>query len=378
MLLLSKRIKEVEAFEVMEILKKAEELERKGKKVVHFEIGEPDLELDDELRKVAVESIKKVKYTPSQGKKELIEKICTNVNKFSSYEIKKENVVVTGGVSLGFLYVMSCIIDPLDEVIITKPHYPCYPNFIKFFGGKPIKIELNEKFEVDTEALKEKINKKTKAILINTPMNPTGTYFGERNMKEICEIAEDYNVYLISDEIYSKLAFDRKRSPSVLEYMSTDKAIMLDGFSKLHAMTGLRIGYVVASKEIVDSIVKLQQNFYISPSSVAQDVAIKALDIEEKLREKFIKIYRKRRDFVVKRLKDIGFEFVEPRAAFYVFPKVRGDSREFARNLLIKEGVALAPGEAFGCGGYVRISYSTSMEDIELGLERIERFVCGG
>ncbi len=373
--LLSRRIKELEAFEVMEILKKAEELERKGKKVVHFEIGEPDLELDNELRAAALESIKKVRYTCSQGKKELIEKICENVNKFSNYEIKEENVVITGGVSLGFFYVMASIVDRGDEVIITKPHYSCYPNFVRFFGGKPVKIELDREFEIDVEVLKEKINKKTKAIIINTPMNPTGTYFSDKNMKDICEVAEDYDIYVISDEIYSKLTFDRKRSPSVLEHLSTNKAIMLDGFSKLHAMTGLRIGYIVASKEIIKAVTKIQQNFYISPSSVAQDVAIRALEIEDKLREKFIKIYRERRDFIVKRLKEMGFEFTEPKAAFYVFPKVNGDSREFARNLLIRGGVALTPGEAFGCRGYVRISYSTSMADIKLGLDRIKKFI---
>ncbi len=377
-ILLSNRVRELEAFEVMEILSKAEELERKGMKVIHFEIGEPDLELDEELREAAFHSLRKVKYTCSQGKKELREMICQKINEFSKYSVEEKNIAVTGGVSLGFFYVMASIIEKGDEVIITKPYYSCYPNFIKFFHGKPVKIDLNDRFEIDTELLKEKINKKTKAILINTPLNPTGTYFSDENMKEICDIAEDYGVYIISDEIYSKLTFDRKRSPSVLEYLSTENAIMLDGFSKLHAMTGFRIGYVVASDSIINAVTKLQQNFYISPSSVAQDVALKALEIEEKLRKKFIEIYRERRDLVVKRLREIGLEFVEPKAAFYVFPKVEdvyGDSKEFARNLLLKKGVAVTPGDAFGCRGYIRISYSTDIESIKIGLDRIEEFI---
>ncbi len=369
----STRILEIKPFEVMEIVSKAKELQHKGFDVIRLEIGEPDLNLEDEL----IEEIKKIKrvyYTESEGRKDLREKISNRVRDQCRVEISMENVIVTGGTSLGFLYIFGTILEEGDHVIIFRPYYPCYPNFVRFFKAREVYVDLKDYVKIDEEKLLEALNKKVKALIINTPCNPTGKFFNRKCLKLIADIAEDYNLYVISDEIYSRLTFNVNRSPSMLEFLNLDKAILLDGFSKLFSMSGLRIGYIVADKQLIREFSKIQQNFYISPSSLSQEVALKALDIEEKIREKAIKVYRERLEIVKEYLKKIGIRYIEPDAAFYVFCSIK-DSKEFCKRLLLEKYVSLTPGEAFGVRNSFRISYVTDKNRLRVAMERIKEFL---
>lgn len=374
-------IAKIEPFEVMEILARAKELERAGEDVIHLEIGEPDFDIP---KKAKLESIKAIKegfthYTESKGMPELREAIAEYLSSNLDLHISSDKVLITGGVSLGLLYSLSTILDKGDNVIVPDPSYPCYPNIIRFVGGRVKTVGLEEDFSLNIEKLKENIDGKTKAIILNTPSNPTGTYLSSRELKGITEIAEDSDIYVISDEIYSGLVYDRKRSPSILE-QNYEKVIMLDGFSKLYAMTGMRIGYAVSTTEIIEDMDKIQQNLYICPSSISQRAALASLECERDV-EYMKRKFNERRKLVYRKLKKInGVKVIEPKGAYYIFPDIRKictDSNKFAEKLLEKEKVAVTPGKAFGKNGegHIRISYSTSIEKLEDGLNRIENFI---
>ena len=373
---------EIKPFEVMEILARAQELEKLGEKVIHLEIGEPDFDTPEKIKNAAISAIKEgfTHYTNSQGIEELREKLSEHLNAILGVDALPSEIIITGGVSQALLFALQTIVNRGDEIIITDPTYPCYPNFIKIVGGKIKRVELKEKnYSFNINKLSELISKKTRGILLNSPLNPTGTYLTEKELKAIVEIAEDYNSYIICDEIYSGLVYNRERSPSILQ-QSYDKAIMLDGFSKLYAMTGWRIGYAVANKNIIGGMTKLQQNFYICPSSIAQKAAIVALECKKEV-EEMKKEFNKRRKFVFNKLCKIeGIKVSEPRGAYYIFPDISSfsqDSHSFAKMLLEKAKVALTPGSAFGRSGegHIRISYANSLEALKEGIERLEEFI---
>lgn len=375
-------IAEIKPFEVMEILARAQELEKLGEKVIHLEIGEPDFDTPEKIKNAAISAIREgfTHYTNSQGIEELREKLSEHLNAILGVDTLPSEIIITGGVSQALLFALQTIADRGDEIIITDPTYPCYPNFIRIVGGKIKRVELKEKnYSLNIDKLSELISKKTRGILLNSPLNPTGTYLTEKELKAIVEIAEDYNSYIICDEIYSGLVYDRERSPSILQ-QSYDKAIMLDGFSKLYAMTGWRIGYAVANKNIIGGMTKLQQNFYICPNSIAQKAAIVALECKKEV-EEMKKEFDKRRRFVFNKLCKIeGIKVSEPRGAYYIFPDISSfyqDSHSFAKMLLEKAKVALTPGSAFGRSGegHIRISYANSLEALKEGIERLEEFI---
>lgn len=376
-------ITEIKPFEVMEILARAQELEKLGEKVIHLEIGEPDFDTPEKIRNAAISAIKEgfTHYTNSQGIEELREKLAEHLNAMLGVDTLTSEIIITGGVSPALLFALQTIVDRGDEIIITDPTYPCYPNFIKIVGGKIKRVELNKEknYSFNIDKLSELISKKTGGILLNSPLNPTGTYLNEKELKAIVEIAEDYNSYIICDEIYSGLVYDRERSPSILQ-QGYDKAIMLDGFSKLYAMTGWRIGYAIANKDIIRGMTKLQQNFYICPSSIAQKAAIAALECKKEV-EEMKKEFDKRRRFVFNKLCKIeGIKVSEPKGAYYIFPDISSfsqDSHSFAKMLLEKTKVALTPGSAFGRSGegHIRISYANSLEALKEGIERLKEFI---
>ena len=378
----SSRVLEIEPFLVMEILAEAQRLQKQGEKVIHLEIGEPDFPTPAPVVEEACRAMRsgETHYTDARGIAELREAIARHLKQSTGAEVDPSaEVLVTGGVSMALHFVLASILEPGDEVIITDPGYPCYPNFIRFFGAKPVSLNLREDYSLDTEALNEMVGRNTRAVLINTPSNPTGMYLSREELREVCEIAADAGAWVISDEIYSGLTYDAERSPSVLE-TGYERAVMLDGFSKLYAMTGWRLGYVAAPAELVEQILKLQQNFYISPSSFAQRAALVALSLREEV-EAMKAEFNRRRKFVFERLRRIpGFRVHEPRAAYYVFPdvsEVAPDSSALARHLLEDAKVAVTPGIAFGKRGegHIRISYAASMQDLEEAMERIEAAV---
>ena len=380
MILIARRAEEITPFIVMEVLERARELEREGVDVIHLEVGEPDFDVPPAVKGATLKALDQglTHYTHSLGDLELREAICRHYEKTYSVFIKPEQVVVTSGTSPAMMLVFSALLERGQEVILSDPGYSCYPNFIRFLGGVPARLPVYEKdgFQLKAEAIRERIGDKTRAILINSPSNPTGNLLPEEGMKAIAGLGP----YIISDEIYHGLVYEGKEH-SIMEF--TDQAFVLNGFSKLYAMTGLRLGYLIAPERFVRPIQKMQQNFFICASSLGQRAGIAALedtcpDVAEMKR-----IYNQRRQFMVRRLRELGLGItIEPTGAFYVFANARhlsGDSYALAFDILEKAHVGVTPGIDFGPNGegYLRFSYANSQEKIADGLERIERYLKG-
>jgi aspartate/methionine/tyrosine aminotransferase len=274
------------------------------------------------------------------------------------------------------LLAFAALLDPGDEAIISDPGYACYPSFIKFVEGVPITVPVYEEdgFQYRPEAIEAKITHRTKAVLINSPSNPTGNLLSAERMQAIAELSP----LVISDEIYHGLVYEGKEH-SILEF--TDNAIVLNGFSKLYAMTGLRLGYLIAPEPFIRPIQKMQQNFFISANSVVQLAAIAALRESAEDVARMKRIYDERRQFMIKRVKKLGLGItVEPTGAFYVFANARhisDDSYKLAFDILENAHVGVTPGVDFGenAEGYIRFSYANSLENIAEGMNRIERFL---
>ncbi|MFZ3148443.1 MAG: pyridoxal phosphate-dependent aminotransferase [Methanothrix sp.] len=376
--MIARRAEEIAPFIAMEVLEKAREMERRGIDIIHLEVGEPDFDVPPAVKEATCRALDEglTHYTHSLGDLELREAICEHYLDTYAVCIKTEQVVVTSGTSPAMMLVFAALLERGQEVIISDPGYACYPNFIKLFGGIPAKVPVYEKdgFQFRPEAIKERINRKTKAILINSPSNPTGNLLSEATMKAIAECSP----YIVSDEIYHGLVYEG-REHSILEF--SDRAFVLNGFSKLYAMTGYRLGYLIAPDRFIRPIQKMQQNFFICAGSLAQRAGIAALQETVADVAEMKQIYNQRRKFMIKRLKEMGFSItVEPTGAFYVFANARafsGDSYRLAFDILEKAHVGVTPGIDFGQNGegYLRFSYANSLENIAGGLDRIERYL---
>jgi len=378
--LIARRAEEITPFIVMEVLERARELERQGVDVIHLEVGEPDFDVPLAVKEATRKALDRglTHYTHSLGDLELREAICRHYEKTYGVFIKPEQVVVTSGTSPAMMLVFSVLLERGQEVVLSDPGYSCYPNFISFLGGVPARVPVYEKdgFQLRAEAIRERIGDQTRAILINSPSNPTGNLLSGENMKAIAGLGP----YIISDEIYHGLVYEGKEH-SILEF--TDHAFVLNGYSKLYAMTGLRLGYLIAPERFVRPIQKMQQNFFICASSLAQRAGIAALEETGPDVAEMKRIYNQRRKFMVRRLREMGFGItVEPTGAFYVFANAQhfsGDSYALAFDILEKAHVGVTPGIDFGPSGegYLRFSYANSLQKIAEGLERIERYLKG-
>ena len=378
--MIARRAEEITPFIVMEVLERARELERQGVDVIHLEVGEPDFDVPLAVKEATRKALDRglTHYTHSLGDLELREAICRHYEKTYGVFIKPEQVVVTSGTSPAMMLVFSVLLERGQEVVLSDPGYSCYPNFISFLGGVPVRVPVYEKdgFQPRAEAIRERIRDQTRAILINSPSNPTGNLLSEENMKAIAGLGP----YIISDEIYHGLVYEGKEH-SILEF--TDHAFVLNGYSKLYAMTGLRLGYLIAPERFVRPIQKMQQNFFICASSLAQRAGIAALEETGPDVAEMKRIYNQRRKFMVRRLREMGFGItVEPTGAFYVFANARhlsGDSYALAFDILEKAHVGVTPGIDFGPNGegYLRFSYANSLQKIADGLDRIERYLKG-
>jgi aspartate/methionine/tyrosine aminotransferase len=373
-----KRFDGITSFIVMDVLEKAHEMERGGVSVVHLEVGEPDFDTPQCVKEAACKALEDghTHYTHSLGMIELREAICEHYSNRYGVTVDPGQVVISSGTSPAMFTLCSVLLEKGDQVIVSNPHYACYPNFIKFVEGEPVKVDVLEEdgFQYRPEAIRDRITNKTKAVLINSPSNPTGNLLSKERMAAIAELGP----YVISDEIYHGLVYEG-REHSILEF--TDHAFVLNGFSKAFAMTGLRLGYLIAPKPFIRSIQKIQQNFFISPNSVVQRAGIAALREAGNDVERMRRIYDERRRFMISRLKEIGFGItVEPTGAFYVFANVKhisSDSYKLAFDMLEKAHVGVTPGIDFGDGGegYLRISYANSLENIAEGMNRLERYL---
>jgi aspartate/methionine/tyrosine aminotransferase len=376
--MISRRAQEIKPFIAMDVMEKAQSMERAGHHIIHFEIGEPDFDTPACIKDAATRALEAghTHYTHSLGLVELREAICRHYHGRYGVVIQPDQVVVTSGTSPAMFMLFLAILDPGDKVIISDPHYVCYPNFIRFAGGEPVTIPVSEDdgFQYRPGAIQEQIDDRTKAIFVNSPSNPTGNLLGHERMQAIARLSP----YVISDEIYHGLVYEGEEH-SILEY--TDRAFVLNGFSKVYAMTGWRLGYLIAPIPFMRAIQKVHQNFFISANAVVQWAGIAALEEAAEDVARMRAIYDKRRRFMIKRLRDIGFGItVEPTGAFYVLANARrysGDSKKLAFDILENAHVGVTPGIDFGANaeGYLRFSYANTLEQISEGMDRIEQYL---
>ena len=376
------RCENITPFIVMEILEKIHKMEADGIDVIHMEIGEPDFNVPECVNNVSMEAFcdNQTHYTHSLGDMRLREAISQYHADTYGTNIDPGNILVTSGTSPAMLLLFSALVNPGDEIIISDPHYACYANFINYVQGVPVTVPVHEQegFVYTPEAIKEKITPKTRAIFVNSPSNPTGNVIPDERMRQIVEIAEANNLYIISDEIYHGLVYEGKEH-SIYEY--TDQAFVLNGFSKLFAMTGLRLGYLIAPPNFVRALQILQQNFFICANSVVQLAGAAALKDAKKETELMRQTYNKRRVYVIDRLKKMGLGItVEPTGAFYVFANAKhisNDSYGLAFDILEKAHIGVTPGIDFGANGegYLRFSYANSLDNLKTGLDRMEGYL---
>ncbi len=376
--MISKRAKEIPPFIVMDVLEKAQELERKGERIIHLEVGEPDFDTPECITEAGYRAIceGKTHYTHSLGLIELREAIAEDYWKKYHVTISPEQIIVTSGTSPAMLLLFAGLLEPGDEVILPNPYYPCYPNIIRFVDGVPVFVEVLEEegFQYLPEMIEEKLTPKVKGIMVNSPSNPTGNVMSQERMAKIAQ----YPPYIISDEIYHGLVYEGE-AHSILEF--TDHAFIINGFSKLYAMTGWRLGYLIAPKEFIRPLQKIQQNLFISASSFSQWAALEGLRQADKDVAKMRETYDQRRRFLIPRLKELGFGItVEPIGAFYVLANAKRfskDSYRLAFDILQEAKVGVAPGIDFGSNaeGYLRFCYANSMENLVEGMNRLERYL---
>ena len=376
--MITQKAREITPFIVMEVLEKAAELEKQGIDVVHLEVGEPDFDVPACVSKAVQQAFTegRTHYTHSLGDPELREQIALRYQKDYGITVSPEQIIVTSGSSPAILLALGVLCENKDEVIISDPGYACYSNFIKFIGAKPVSVPVYEEdgFQYRCSEIEKRISPRTKAIMVNSPMNPTGNLLSKAVMSGLTK----FDIPIVSDEIYHGLVYGDK-AHTILEV--SNNAFVLNGFSKLYAMTGLRLGYVIAPKEYIRCMQKLQQNLFICASSTAQRAGISALRNAGDDVEKMRNTYDKRRAYLIKRLKDMGFSIqVEPTGAFYVFVNVKhltNDSYKLAFDILGKAYVGVTPGVDFGENGegFIRFSYANSIENIGKGMDRLEKYL---
>jgi len=365
-----------------EVLAKAQELERQGKSVLHFEIGEPDMETPGNIAKAGIQAIqnKKTHYVPSIGLLELRKAVQYEVEKTRGYRPDLEQIIIIPGLKPGIFFSMLATVNPGDEVIYQDPGYPTYGSVTSFLGAKGVMVPLLEEneFRMDPDDIREKITGNTRLIIVNSPQNPTGSVMTKSEMEDIAEIAEEYDVYVVSDEIYSKMTYETSHHTPTARDEAKERTVLLDGFSKYYAMTGWRLGFMVTPCKMAERI----QDFLVSAISCTaaftQWAGVEALTGDQGFISDMMARFKEKRNRIIKGLNSIPqFSCQTPKGAFYAFPNIIEtgmNSKECADHLLYNAGVAVLPGTAFGPygEGYLRFSYATTLENIDAAVERIK------
>ena len=371
----AKRMRSIPPSSTLRVLSLAKRLEREGRRIIHLEVGEPDFDTPEHVKRAAVEALAKgmTKYTPSEGIPELRQVIADRAGE----GIEKENVLITPGAKHAIFCAMIAVLDPGDEVIVPSPCWT-YDGIILTAGGKPVfvKTEMEEEFKIKSEKVQDVITRKTKMLLINYPNNPTGATIDKDELRALVELASDHDLWIMSDEIYDRLTYE-KEHVSILDLSGDmERTIYINGFSKTYAMTGWRLGYAIAPKELVAQMNKVQQASTSCVPGFVQAAGLAALegpqDCVEKMREEFLK----RRDLIVNGLNSLDLKCFNPRGAFYVFPNIEVsgmNSVKFCETLLEKAGVAAVPGTGFGPfgEGHVRLSFANTLESLSEAIECI-------
>ena len=380
---LAQRMSELMSEGAFTVLHKAQELERQGKSIIHFEIGQPDFPTPRHIVSAGIKALRmgKTKYTPSLGIYPLRKALAKYITQKSGVKTLVNNIAVTPGCKTAIFCALAAIINPGDEVMYPDPGFPAYESLIRFFGGKPVATPLVEEqqFSFDMAKFKKNFSHKTKAIILNSPGNPTGTLISLEDLKEIAKLVDKTKTWIVSDEIYSRIIYKGNPYFSMFSLPKMkERTIIVDGYSKTYSMTGWRLGFLVAPEFMINNIDLLLVNSVSCTAEFVQEAGLAALKDTQKPVGKMVAEFAKRRDFVISALNDIPkVTCLKPQGAFYAFPNIKEynkSSEELASYILQDAGVALLPGTAFGKygEGYLRISYSTSMKNLEEGLRRMK------
>jgi len=375
---IARRAQGIEPFLAVEVFERAQALERQGIDVIHLEFGEPDFETPAMIQEAAQKAIKdgRTKYAHSLGILPLREAIAEHYRERYGVEVSPDQILVSAGTSPAMLLLFTVLLDPGDQVILSDPHYACYPNFVRYAEGEPLYVNVDEEdaFQYQPDRIRNRLSPRVKAILVNSPANPTGTVLLPDRMAQVAELGP----WVVSDEIYHGLSYEGTEH-SILEF--TDRAFVLNGFSKAFAMTGWRLGYMIAPKPFIRTLQKAYQNFFISTNEFVQWAAVAALREAGEEVARFRRIFDERRRAMIAGLRRIGLGVgSEPTGAFYVLANAKRftqNSYQFAFQILEGAHVGVTPGIDFGqnAEGYLRFSYANSLPRIEEGLERIGRFL---
>lgn len=391
---LSRKAQAIEPSLTLAITAKAKEMKEKGIDVISFSAGEPDFNTPKNIINAAIKAMEdgNTKYTSVNGILQLREAICKKFKDDNGLEYNPSQIVVSTGAKQSLANTFLAILNPGDEVIVSTPYWVSYPELIKLADGKPVFVEGDEKsnYKFTKENLEKAVTAKTKAIVLNTPNNPTGTIYNKEELEVIADFAKKYDIIIISDEMYEKLIYDNENHISIasLSKDAYERTIVINGLSKSYAMTGWRIGYCAASEKIAKLMISIQSHVTSNVCSITQYAALEALSGPQDEITKIINEFEKRRNYMINRIESIdNLSIVKPKGAFYIMinienclgkeinGKILNDSMEFCASLLENEKLAVIPGKAFGLNNYIRVSYATSMEAIKEGLNRIESFI---
>jgi len=371
---------------MFKMLTRIQELEREGREILQFEIGDPDFSTPENITNVAIESLVsgEVHYTSSYGMYEFREVVASVTQKSRGFTPTIEQVVITPGANIIIYYAICCLVNSGDEVVVPDPGFPTYYSVINFCGVKPVRVPLREinGFRMNPQDLRDVMTDHTRLIILNSPQNPTGAVLTPEEILEIYQIAEEYDVYIYSDEVYSRMLFENAIfcSPSVYDSCK-HRTILANGFSKAFAMTGWRLGAVIAPTDVAEKMALLLETTSSCVSPFVQRAGIEAAVGDQERTRAMVREYRERRDIIVEELNKIpGVSCLMPGGAFYVFPNITGtglSSEEFSEFALEEAGVALLPGTNFGRygEGFIRLCYANSQSNIRRGMARLKKAV---
>jgi aspartate aminotransferase len=388
---ISKRVQSIKPSPTLAIDAKAKALKQQGVDIINFGVGEPDFDTPQNIKEAAINAINAgfTKYCPVAGTLEIRNAIVNKLKRDNNLTYTPEEIIVSCGAKHSLYNIFQSIIDDGDEVIIPAPYWVSYTDMVILAGGKPVIIQTSDKtnFKITPESVEKAITSKTKAIIVNSPSNPTGGTYSAQELKEIAQICVKNKILIISDEIYEKLVYENFKFTSIAEAAPEAKnlTILVNGVSKAYAMTGWRIGYAAGPKNIISAMAKIQSQSTSNATSISIKAAVEALNGTQEYVESMRKEFEKRRNYIVERLNKIeDITCRKPEGAFYVFPNINAllgktfagktinTDIEFADYLLDNAKIAVVPGSAFGADGHIRLSYATSIENIKEGIDRLE------
>ena len=394
MSIISDSLKKIKPSPTIAVTQKARELKAAGKDVIGLGAGEPDFDTPDNIKQAAIKAINDgdTKYTAVDGTPALKKAIVEKFKKENNLDYTTDQITVGAGGKHVIYNAMMATLNEGDEVIVPAPYWVSYPDIVLLAGGKPVVMQCDEKqgFKINPSDLEKFISPKTKWIILNSPSNPTGACYTEKDIKEIAKVLEKHShVYILSDDIYEHVTYEGFKFFTIAQIESLkERVLTMNGVSKAYSMTGWRIGYAAGPKEIIKAIAKIQSQSTTNPSSISQAASVEALSGTQDFIKKRADSFQERRDFVVKALNDIdGIDCLNPDGAFYVFPSCKGlmgkkdtngkkikSDTDFVQSLLENSGIAVVQGSAFGLEGFFRISYATSMDNLKKALEKISSF----